>query len=156
MRKLLIATAIALAASGSACAKLRVNLQIKLSNEKAKLELQEAMEARINSTDRYTLTSNAGETDLLLSVSCLVQERGTVACDSDVSYWPYKNFAQPIAVEAAESMAMSGLNDTSYIASFLMNHFINGTTDTVLAERKNSLREAIRFFCATEPTECKM
>jgi hypothetical protein len=67
MRKLLVATAIVLATSGSACAKLSVKLVIDVSNEKAKRELQEAIEARINSTDRYTVTSNAVDTDLLLA-----------------------------------------------------------------------------------------
>ena len=116
------------------------------------------MEARINSTDRYTISSNALETDLLLAVNCLVvNERGSsVICDSDVFYYPYKYSALSIVVEAAESMAMSGLNDTSSISSFLINHFINGTTDAILAERKSFLREAIRVVCYREPTECKM
>jgi hypothetical protein len=101
MRTLLIATAIALAASGSACAKLHVNLRIDFSNEKAKRELQEAMEARINSTDRYTISSGPMETDLILAVNCLAPESGPVICDSDVSYYPYKNLALPIAVGKA-------------------------------------------------------
>jgi hypothetical protein len=53
-------------------------------------------------------------------------------------------------------MALAGINDISYVANNLMNHFINGTTDAILAERKSFLREAIRVFCANEPTECKM
>jgi hypothetical protein len=154
MRKLLIATAIALAASGSACAKLRVSLKIDFSNEKAKRELQEAIEARINSTDRYTIASEAAETDLLLAVSCLAPESVPVTCNSDVSYFPYKDLALSIPVEVAESMAMSR-NDTGYIASNLMNHFIDGTTDAILKERKSFVREAIQLFCYNDPTECK-
>jgi hypothetical protein len=161
MRKLLIVAAIVLAASSSACAKLRVAVNVEVSDEKVKRELQEAMEARINSTERYTISSNAVETDLLLGVNCLVLERGEgyrtgVACDSDVTYYPYKDSALSITLDAAGSMAASRVDDTSHVANSLMNHFINGTTDGILADRKNFLRAAIRAFCANEPTECKM
>jgi hypothetical protein len=155
IRKFLIATAIVLAAAASASAKLHVSLKIEVSNEKANRELQEAMEARINSTDRYAISRNVLETDLLIAVNCLVLERGPVVCDSNVTYYPYKDSALFTEIEGAESMAGAGLDNTSYVTTSLMNHFINGTTDSILAERKSFLRGAIRDLCASEPTECK-
>lgn len=156
MRNILIAAAMMLATSGSACAKLRVNVKVEVSNEKVNRELQEDLEARINSTDRYTITNNAVETDLILAVNCLVLDRGSVICDSDVTYFPYNSSALSIVVEAAESMASARLDDTGYVANSLMNHFINGTTDAILSDRKDFLRKAIRVLCLNEPTECKM
>jgi hypothetical protein len=156
MRKLLIATAIVLAACGSACAKVYVFVSVQISDEKIKQQLQDAVEARINSTERYTVTGNAMETDLVLKVTCLALGEGSeIACDSEVGYFPYRS-ALSVPVEGAESMAVSPLDNTGYIANSLMNHFINGTTDAILEERKSFLRKAIRLFCAIEPTECKM
>jgi hypothetical protein len=161
MRKLLIVAAIVLTAATSTCAKLHVSVSVDITDEKVKRELQEAMEARINSTERYLISSDAVETDLLLAVSCLVLEneagyKNGVVCDSDVAYYPYKNSALSIRVEVAETMAVAGLDNTSYVVNYLMNHFINGTTDSILADRKNFLRASIQRLCVNEPTECKM
>jgi hypothetical protein len=43
MRKLLISTAIVLTASSPACAKLRVAVNVEVSDEKVKRELRETM-----------------------------------------------------------------------------------------------------------------
>jgi hypothetical protein len=161
MRKLLIVAAIVLTAASSACAKINVTVKVAISDEKIRQELLEALEARINSTERYAISSKEFETDILLSVNCLVLEQGTrtrsvFVCDSDVTYYPYKNEAISVGIEAAESIVAAGIDDPSYVANYLMNHFINGTTDATLADRKGFLRTAIRLLCAHNHAECSM
>jgi hypothetical protein len=156
MNKSLIVAAIVLAFSNSACAKLRVSISVETSNEKIKRELQEDLEARINSTDRYTIARNAIETELWLEVYCLALERGPVVCRSDVTYYPYKNSPVSLHIETAENMASSVPDDITYITNALMNHFINGTTDANLEDGKNLFRKGIQLLYATVPAECKM
>jgi hypothetical protein len=160
MNKFLIVAAVVLALSNSVCAKLHVSVSVEIPDENIKREIQEAVEARINSTERYTISSNALETDLILDVECLVLQneagyKNGVVCYSEVNYFPYKGSALVTIVDDAETMAVGGMN-TSYVINYLMNHFINGTTDAVLADRKQTLQRAIRVHCSSEPTDCRM
>lgn len=142
-------------------AKIKVYINVDIPDEKVKQELEEGIKARINSTDRYGMSNAPIETDLLLAIDCLVlsNENGYktgVVCDSGVTYYPFRGAALSINIEAAETMSVGRLDGSEFIANSLMNHFINGTTDAILADRKSFLRSAVRMFCRDEPAECKM
>lgn len=161
MRKLLIVAAIMLVASSSAWAKLHVLVTVAISDEKLQRELREGLEARLNSTERYTVTTDAVITNLSLTVHCLVLAdqsgyKTGIACHNATIYFPYKDSALREEVEDAEGMVAAPPDNTAHIVDQVMIHFINGTTDQILTEKKNFLRTKIQYFCANEPTESKM
>lgn len=146
-----------LVTSSAAVAKLKVAVGVDYSDEKVRQELQEGMEARINSTERYSLTPpNGVDADLLLTINCLkvkvVVKVVLVACSSEVSYFPYQR--QPINITVRAGGMISG--STDYIVTHLMNMFINGTTDDILQERKTILQKEVRDLCQERPSECKV
>lgn len=154
--KILLVVAVLLVTPTLAHPKLAVHINVSTTSDKVTTQLREGMEARINGTDRYEISVNAIETDLILAVNCIVLDNGALAaCDSDVTYFPYRYWPLSIELERAESIVTSGTGQLSYIVDTLMNHFINGSTDAVLSERKKFLRESIQAFCADEPSECK-
>jgi|HubBroStandDraft_6_1064221.scaffolds.fasta_scaffold1680411_1 hypothetical protein len=162
MRKLLIVAAIMLSTSLSAYAKIYVTISVSVSDsdEKTKRELEEGMEARINSTERYAVSGKPVDAELLLDATCMILENGGgrkdgVVCDSEVTYFPFRGSALSIHLEGASHMAVSGPGNTAYIVGALMNRFINGTTDDVLTGRKNFLKLAVRQLCEDEPSDCK-
>ena len=54
----LIAAAVLLVLANPASAKLRVKIDVEASDDKIKNTLQESMKARLNSTERYTITDS--------------------------------------------------------------------------------------------------
>jgi hypothetical protein len=81
-------------------------------------------------------------------------QKAGIVCDSNVSYFPFVGFPLSTSVEAAGHMAVAGLNGSSFLVDALMNHFINGTTDSELAERKKTMQQGIQYLCLVYPAEC--
>ena len=161
MKTLLITATMLLALANTAWAKLQVKISVDVSDNKIKNDLQEAIEARLNSTERYSVTQNGPEASLFVAVYCIILEnqsgyRNGVACDSEVTYYPYGDSPVSTSVEEAGHLVVAGLNDTPFIVEKIMNRFINGTTDSKLAERKTFLRSCIQLLCAVHPDECKL
>jgi hypothetical protein len=157
MKTVLLTTVLLLIAASSTSAKLKVKVGIETLGEggsNLESSLRESVEARINSTDRYVLTTNAGEADLVIEFTCVVMRPAVeIACTSDVTYFPYKDSSLYISVDKADRIA-SG--DTSFVTESLMNRFFNSTTDSTLAERKQFLRHGVQLLCANHPEECKL
>jgi hypothetical protein len=150
-----------LAAANPANAKLKVHFNVDTSDENVKRELEEGLRAKINSTERYGISDGPMDTDLVLAVDCLVlsNEGGYktgVVCDSGVTYFPYRGAAVSVNIEAAQTMVVGRLDSLEFIVNSLMNHFINGTTEVILADRKTFLRTSVQLLCRDQPTECKM
>jgi len=162
MRNLLVMAAFLLFGAASPVrAKIQVNIDVEVSDDKIKKSLQEGMKARINSTERYSLTDSAMATDLFMEVDCLVLEnedgyKSGIVCASEVTYYPYKGSPVSIGVEKAAHLIVSNLTDHSFLIEKLMNRFINATTDSELAGRKSFLRSAIQLLCDERPNECKL
>jgi len=159
MRRLLIVVVIILSTSMSAHAKLYVTVLVSVSDEKVKQALQEGMEARINSTERYTISSSPVDANLFLATYCIVLEhvagfKNEVVCHSEVVYFPFRGSLISLTLEGAGGIAVSGPGSTEYIVNSAINHFINGTTDAILAERKLFLKKAVVKLCMNEPSEC--
>jgi hypothetical protein len=160
MLKHLMVFAVLLAMADSVPAKLKVNVVIDLSEEKFKNELQEAIEARINSTERYTIATSAGVAELLLSITCMTVEhegglRTGFVCNSDVTYFPFEKSALMVELEPAGNLVVGGPKSATFVANSLMNRFINGTTEEELASKKAFLRRSVALFCNSRPTDCK-
>ena len=160
----IVASLLLLCLAQPAESKLHVKIFVSVGEDdgsKVGNALQEGMAARLNSTERYTVTDDPAATDLLLAVYCIVtgnrggEKYGTV-CFSAVAYYPFSGFPLSTHVEGAERMAAAGLehNDLSFLIDTLVNHFINGTTHAELAEQKKMMREGIQLLCALKPAEC--
>ena len=152
--------AILLSVANSMHAKLGVRIDVQVSDDKIKNSLQESMKARLNSTERYIITDSEEATELLLEVSCLVLEseggvKNGIVCDSVVMYYPYRGFQVSTRLDNAGNMAVSGIRESSFLIEKLMNHFMDGTTDSELAARKSFLRSSVQMLCQNHPNECK-
>lgn len=141
--------------SNGAMAKLKVVVAVSYDDEKIRQELESSINARINSTERYTLANlKDSGVDLLLDVECLkVLKVVATVCTSRVSYWPFKDIALYVEVAAAVT-TVSG--PTEYVVNGIMNTFINGTTDDKLKATKMSVQAAILNLCYEQPSECKV
>ena len=153
--------AILLSVANSMHAKLGVRIDVQVSDDKIKNSLQESMKARLNSTERYIITDSEEATELLLEVSCLVLEseggvKNGIVCDSVVMYYPYRGFQVSTRLDNAGNMAVSGIRESSFLIEKLMNHFMDGTTDSELAARKSFLRSSVQLLCQNQPNECKL
>ena len=162
MRNFLLTTAMLLAIASPASAKLRVEIALIVQGDQDgqfKKSLREGMEARLNSTERYTITDDYSTADLFMTVSCMaVRNAGVKAgfvCYSIVDYCPYRGntFLEGLIKEAG-SMATAGLSDSAFFAELIANHLINGTTDAELAKQKDYLRAGIQMLCGDHPEEC--
>jgi hypothetical protein len=118
MRTFLLAIAMLLSVASPVSAKLGVQLGVKVQGDQDgqfDKSLKEAMEARLNSTERYSITTPSPTADLLLMVSCLAvhntagHKTGFV-CDSVVVYFPYRgNVLLAAPVEGAGYLSVGGL-----------------------------------------------
>lgn len=160
LRTSLTMAAILLSIAKPTYAKLGVKIDVQVSDDKIKNTLQESMKAGINSTERYIITDSEVATELLMEVSCLVLEseggvKNGIVCDSVVMYYPYRGFQVSTRLEKAGHMAVSGIREISFVVEKLMNHFMDGTTDSELAARKKFLRSSVQLLCQNHPNECK-
>lgn len=140
-----------------ASAKLKVRIVMR---DETQTEMLEMLKARINSTERYSATSNpVAMADLQLSVSCLALEdqfkqRKGIACASYVSYFPPELGGLSSSVTGAENVVVGG-TDTDSVANSLINKFINGTTDDVLKEQTAFIRLSITLACQNNSDICR-
>lgn len=161
LRTSLTTAAILLAVANPTYAKLGVKVGVQVSDEKIRNTLQESMKARLNSTGRYIITDTEAATDLLMEVNCLVLEneggvKNGIVCDSVVTYYPYRGSQVSTRLDNAGHMAVSGIREISFVIEKLLNHFMDGTTDSELAARKSFLRSSVQLLCQNQPNECKL
>ena len=153
--------AILLSVANPTHAKLGVRIDVQVSDDKIKNSLQESMKARLNSTERYVITDSEVATELLMEVSCLVLEneggvKNGIVCDSVVMYYPYRGFQVSTRLDNAGNMAVSGIRESSFVIEKLMNHFMDGTTDSELAAQKKFIQSSVQLLCQNHPNECKL
>jgi hypothetical protein len=152
----IVASLVLLCLAQPAHSKLHVKVAVKVDNDadgKMQKTLQEGMTARLNSTERYTLSDDPMVVNLQLSATCIVLEnhldqKTGIGCHSEVIYYPFDGSPLSTIVEAAGHLAVGGINDSSFLVDALMGHFINGTTDAELADRKKIMQQGIRLLCA--------
>jgi len=162
MRTVLLTIAMLLSVASPVSAKLGVQIALVVEHDQdGTLEktLKDGMEARLNSTERYTVTNDSHALDLLIEVGCIAIQNngiktGIITCFSVVNYLPYRgSVLLANQLEQAGSIYVSG-SGTAYIAEQMMNDFINGTTDAKLKEQKGILRMGIQVLCQDHPEEC--
>jgi hypothetical protein len=151
-----------LSVASPASAKLNVMIALEVQDDQNGMfekSLGDGMEARLNSTERYTITNNFLTADLFMTVSCMaVHNAGVKAgfvCYSIVTYCPYRgNTFLGKLVEGAGHMAVAGPSESAFFAEAMVNHLINGTTDDELAKHRGYLRDGIQILCRDHPEEC--
>lgn len=150
--------ALLLLASAPALAKLKVSVVVTVKNDVVQGQLERALQARINSTERYTVVNSMGAADFILAVDCIVLQteqgyKSGVVCNSTVSFFPF-NTGLYTDLGLARAMVVSPLQNMSYIAEGLIDTFINGTTDEALDSNRSLLRYIVRAHCTSNPTDC--
>jgi hypothetical protein len=139
--------------------KLSVAVIIDFADSKITNELHEDLEARLNSTDRYQITSLTPSLDILLSVVCVVltvsNQPSVLTCESTVDYYPFDNISLSDELPGAAGMATVQGDNLEYISKTLINRFINGTTDIKLSQVKSRIVRAIKDYCDGHAVACK-
>ena len=166
MKRSILLAVLLLLASSPALAKLKVFVAVRVKNdENIKAEIERGLQARINSTERYTALAvtnpTPAETDFVLNVGCIVLEREHgqktgLVCYSTVTFFPFENSGLNTDLEAG-SMVVSPLQNTdymAYIAEGLIDTFINGTTDEALENCRSILRYSVRAYCSNHSADC--
>lgn len=160
LRTSLTTAAILLAVANPLYAKLGVKVDVQVSDEQIQNTLQESMKAKLNSTARYTITDSKEATELLIEVNCLVLEnqgevKNGIVCASVVTYYPYPGSQVSTRLDNAGHMVLSGIREASFVVEKLLNHFMDGTTDSDLIAQKKLLRTSLQLLCQNHPNDCK-
>jgi hypothetical protein len=159
MRQTILALFLLSAFSISTNGKIKVRVTVDISNKKYASELLEAVQAKINSTDRYAVVSKASDVDMLLSLMCIEATSTSnrqlgFTCSSGITYYPFIDSALNIELIEAETIVNGGLEGTEFIATNISNRFINGTTDEKLTQAKDELLSYVQSFCRSRPDDC--
>ena len=142
-----------------AAAKWKVIIAIDVADARIKSELISGIAAKFNSTDRYTTTQSATDSDILLGVICVPVKFENSnynlgeACAIDALYYPFKN---GLSHHLAEVSSIITDIDIQKIINRAVEDLINATTDEKLAEYKKTTIDEIHLICWNEPGICRL
>lgn len=143
-------------------AKLKVGIDVDAPDDRIKSELKAGLAARFNSTDRYTVTESATETDIILQMICIpVKMKGAsynlgVACSTEGFYYPFKHIALAHHLPGAGSLVTDHSENLQSIIDSSANDLINATTDEKLSEYKKLMTDQVQLVCLSEPGICRL
>ena len=140
--------------------KLKVGIDVTVANDGIKSELKSGLAARFNSTDRYTTTESAIETEIVLDVVCVPMKMRNytlgITCSSEAFYYPFKNIALSHHLPGAGSIMSGDDEDLQRMIKDFADDLIKATTDEKLAEYKKSLTTSVQLLCVSEPGICRL
>ncbi len=136
--------------------KLKVRLGIDVEDPSIRRSISSAVSARLNSTDRYTVTESA-PADLLFGVLCVkvktVSQEIGITCAGTVEYYPFGPLGW--SLPAAGTMIFADPENVRIITDALVDALINNTTDSKLLECKAQMIASIHGTCDQNPSICR-
>lgn len=141
-------------------AKLKVGIDVTVADDGIRSELKSGLAARFNSTNRYTTTESAIETEIVLDVVCVPMRVRNynlgIICSSEGFYYPFKNIALSHHLPGAGSIMSGDNEDLQRMIKDFADNLINATTDEKLADYKKSITTSVQLLCLSEPGICRL
>lgn len=141
-------------------AKLKVGIDVTVADGRIKSEVKSGLAARFNSTDRYTTTESATESEIVLDIVCVPMKiknaNSWITCSSEGFYYPFKTIALSYHLPGAGSVTTEEREDLERMINDFAHDLINATTDEKLADYKKSLMTSVQLLCVSEPGICRL
>ena len=161
MKRFALFAALLLCVSGPVFAKPKVSVTVSVNakEDEFKSRLEQALQAKINSTERYTIVNAERPADILLHVRCLVLQshdgnKPDAVCYSHVTFYPFGDSDLWMDLGEAMTMVASSMTNTGYFVQGLIDIFINGTTNEGLENSRLMMRSLVHTHCTNNPNDC--